>query len=176
MQYASQASVIDALLSMIAALPAVANANPPIEVFDGFPGPNRAPTFISIGGLSDPTVSNGNVEWADLGARSRYERYDVNGYVVCWVGGDDNLGQRSPSDAQKASRDQASSVVQAIEAQLLADPNLSEQNGGVALVAWTLLGVNRVLQTPPDDPSASKGRWAQYDFCIEVYNRLAGAY
>lgn len=174
--FSTTASLIDALISMCAALPAVTSANPPVDVFDGFPGPNMPATFIAIGGFSDDVMISGRETWETIGTRSRIEEYEVLGYVYSWVGGDDNLGQFSPSDAQKTARDQANTLVQAIEAQLLHDPSLTAQNNGDPLVTWTLFSATGLKQPAADDPDIAKGRWAQYDFAVQVYNYLSGSY
>ena len=175
-QYSSQATVIDAIVAMARALPVVQGVGntPSVPVIDGPPGgAGIPPTFISFLGQGDTDASETTEEWAWIGSRGRYENYGVRGAVYCFVGGDDNLGQSGFSDAQQQARAKANVLLQAVEAGLLADPSLSEQNGGDQLVVWAYLTSSRLRQTGPDDPDITKGRWAQFDFTISVKNTLS---
>jgi hypothetical protein len=168
--------VIDAIVAMVRALPAVAGSGntPPVPVIDGPPGgANKPPQFVSIMGQGPVDTSTSRQTWASLGHFTRDETYNVNGTVFCYVGGDDDLGQAGPSDAQQAARDQASTLLQAVEAQLISDPDLSGQNGGNELVLWALVSGTRMTQTGPHDEEIDKGRWCQIDFTISVKNQLS---
>ena len=173
--YSSQGPVIDAILTLIAGLSAVTTADPPVVVFDGPPGGAHVPdTFIAIAGQErEPRIATGTEEWAWLGTGARYENYNIVGHVYAYVGGDDNLGQYGTS-AQKTARDQATVLMQAIEEGLIADVKLANENNGLALVIWAYVTQVDLDQTPVGDPSSAKGRWAQYDFTINVKNTLTG--
>ena len=127
---------------------------------------------LAITGAEEPLVIRGTEEWSWIGVQGRYEEYSITGHVFSYVGGDDNLGQLSPSDAQKTARDQATALMQAIEAGLLADVSLMNENNGQQLVIWAYVNRTNLQQTSINDPDAGKGRWAQYDFNIAVKNTL----
>ena len=177
-QYSTQGPVIDASIAMIrnlALTETITSTTPtPVTVFDGPPGGANIPqVFIAIGGqdTNDP-IPDGNEDWSYLGAMGRYERYDIVGHVYAFVGGDDNLGQTGPSDAQATARAQVTAIMQAIEAGYLADVSLSNENGGDQLVIWAYVQRVKLQQTTANDSEASKGRWCQADFTVNVYNTL----
>lgn len=171
--FSSQGAVVDAILAMIAGLPAVNGPSPPVTVFDGpLGGAGIPPQFIAIAGQGETDAMPSVEEWSWIGSLGRYENYGVKGSVYCFVGGDDNLGQFSLSNAQKAARDQATALLQAIEKGFLDDPALTNQNSGQPMVVWAYLTRSELKQTGAEDPDVAKGRWAQYDFTISVKNTL----
>lgn len=175
--YSTQGDVIDASLSMIRGLnltQTVTSKTPvAVPVFDGPPGGAHIPqVFIAIAGQHPQDGPNGTEEWAYIGDAGRYEKYNLTGHIYCLVGGDDNLGQSGPSDAQQAARRAVSGLMKQIEAGYLADVSLSNQNAGQQLVIWAYVRNAKLTQTSANDPDIEKGRWAQIDFVVNVYNTL----
>ncbi len=169
MSTSSYPAVIDLLLAKIRALPECAE---PVKVFDGIPGPYAPKTFVTIGGQVDPT-EEGEVAWAELGARSTWEIYEVACYVNSWVGGTDNTGTTA-GDAQKTARDNVFTIYNAIQTALLADVNLSVQNGGTP--ACLFQGTNSLVvhQTPVNaNDDGAKGRVCQINFRVHVKARIS---
>ena len=179
--YSTQGPVINAILSLIANQnltygQPLAQTPTAVPIFDGAPGAAGVPdVFISIAG-EDPNVTHGNEEWSWLGTASRYELYTILGHAYAYCGGDDNLAQfqAAGGNAQQTARNQATLLMQGVETALLADPTLQTVNGGQPLVIWAYV-VDVVLEQPTqDDPGLATGRWAKYDFIIQVKNTLTG--
>lgn len=173
----TQGAVIDASLAMIRGLGLTETLTEqvptPVPIIDGPPGGANIPqVFVSLAGEEPGTVTEGDQEWLYLGVQGREERYNLAGLVYAYVGGDDNLGQAGPDDAQASARDVATTIMNAIETGYLADPSLANENGGQQLVIWTLVSHVKLSQTTATDPSVAKGRWAQYDFTVAVFNTL----
>ncbi len=173
----TQGAVIDASLTMIRGLgltQTLTGQSPvPVPIIDGPPGGANIPqVFVSIAGEDPGIVTEGDEQWLYLGVQGREERYNLTGIVYAYVGGDDNLGQGGPDDAQAAARDQATTIMNAIETGYLADPSFLNENGNQPLVIWAMVAHVKLTQTTATDPAAAKGRWAQYDFILSVYNTL----
>jgi hypothetical protein len=158
---------IDYLLNMIAALPECA---PPVAVLDGFPGEiSGLDTIVTVGGEMNPTAT-GTMSWAALGGPvpARDERYTIDVGVWCWVGGSNNVDDlESLSDAQKTARDNAFTIVRAIEKAVRNDPTF----GGLFGTGWSsVLDTFHVDQTNADtDPT--QGRVCDVHFDVGVYSR-----
>lgn len=168
-------TVIDGLLELFRGLSAV-TSDKEVEVFDGLPGPTVPPKFIQVGGV-DPVTADGTQDWASLGVASgapaRDEHYTINVYVSCYVGGADATEDGS-SDAQKVARDNAFTLVAAMEAGLRADPVLATTLGApFASTGWLSWGGRVTLEeTTMDSPDAELGRRAVVALEIAVYARL----
>lgn len=152
-------AVIDGLLKLFRALTVV---TADVGVYDGLPGPQVPDKFIQIGGV-DPITADGHQDWHGLGVASgapgRVEDYVINCYVSCYVGGTDATTPAS-ADAQKASRDGAFTLLNAMEAGLRADPTLNTTLGApFAATGWLSWGGRVQLeQTTLADPDAELGR------------------
>jgi hypothetical protein len=180
--FSTQGVVTDAILQLLAnqnltyAAPFAQNPTP-VPIFDGPPGgAGVPPVFIAIGG-QDPELTIGTEDWSWLGTASRYENYNLIGHTYAYVGGDDNLGQFQSNDAQKTARDQAITLVQAVEAALCGDPTLHTVNTTTVnypLVTWAYVVKVNLVQPTADDPNLASGRWAGCDFTINVKNTLTG--
>jgi hypothetical protein len=168
-------AVIDGLLSLFRGLTAV-TGDKQVQVFDGLPGPNVPEKFIQIGGV-DPITADGTQDWMSLGVASgapaRDENYIINCYVSCYVGGTDATTAAS-SDAQKVARDNAFTLVAAMEAGLRADPVLATTLGSpFAATGWISWGGRVQLeQTTLDSLDAELGRRAVVSIEIGVFARL----
>lgn len=105
--------VIDRLLALARALPECA---PPVLVADGYPGTTLPDRLVTIGGLVTPTA-DGVADWSALGAQRRTEDYEVEVTISCWSGG--------TSVDQKAARDQAYGIFNALDAAVQGDVSLA---------------------------------------------------
>ncbi len=168
--------VIDALISTFRAM-TITSGNPPVAVYDGYPGARPADRFIIIGGW-DPLTADGTQDWASLGigggaAPSRNEQYTVNCAASAFVGGEGALGD-STTDAQKRARDQAFDLYQACDTALVTDPRLIVPLGNQGLGnGWVLCGGRIQLeQTDINDPDLELGRRATVLFQVLITNRL----
>lgn len=168
-------AVIDGLLKLFRGLTAV-TSDTTVYVFDGLPADGQYDKFIQIGGV-DPITADGHQDWASLGVASgaptRDENYVINCYVSCYVGGTDATVS-AISDAQKAARDQAFTLVAAMEAGLRADPVLATTLGTpFAATGWLSWGGRVQLeQTVANDPDDEFGRRAILAIEIGVFARL----
>lgn len=179
--YSSQGAVITAIWQLIANQALTygqpfAQTPQPVPVFDGAPGGANVPdVFICIAG-EIPTVTRGKEKWAYLGNASRDELYYLTGHTYAWCGGDDNLAQSQPTggNAQQTARTQASALMQGVEAALISDPKLQTVNSGQPLVTWAYVTQVTLEQPTQTDPDLAKGRYAKYDFIVEVKNQLLG--
>lgn len=172
---------IDAVLALIRALNLSVGGDP-LEVFDGLPGPQTPDNFVQIGGIEQHTASAVQ-DWMSLGstnglAPARDEKYTIGCGVFCYVGGAD-AGTSSTSDAQKAARDNAFTVVRDIETGLRQNPKLASATAGDGLISgglgtgWVAFGDQIELQqTVREDPEAGKGRRAVVLFGITIFKRL----
>lgn len=176
-------NVIDALLTKWRGLAVKVAGVDSLIVFDGMPGSYLPDTFACVGGLPGNTV-NGAQDWASLGAAytgtpaSRDEKYTITCYARSYVGGSDDAGGTGFSDAQKTARDNAFAVVSVLEDAVRTDPVLRNvtsvfPDGQGLKTGWLSFGTRYdVEQTPEDDASAEKGRWANVIFEVAVYKRL----
>ena len=171
MATSSQAFVTDLLVQKFQGL-GLEIDGVPVPVYDGPEGPNEDDNYVVIMGWPGQTSAS-QMKWAYMGTMTRYEDYDLAVMVFSWVGGDNADASWDASDAQATARAHARYIESAIEASLLADPNLSEQNNGTPAVIWVLLQSSRLDQTPPDEESAM-GRFAQYALKVQVKNVLSG--
>lgn len=165
-------AVVDALLVLWRALNLVDATGSPISIFDGYPGPQLPDTFVQVGGI-DQLTADGSQDWASLGvtnliAPARDERYAIDCAVTSYMGGVD-AGVTGTSDAQKTARDNAFTVLTALETAVRGDPKLGSTLG----TGWISFGERVSLsQTTPEDPEAGKGRTATFLFSVDVYHRL----
>lgn len=168
-------TVIDGLLALFRGLDAV-TSDKQAAVFDGLPGPQVPEKFIQVGGV-DPITGDGAQDWASLGvasgAPSRDENYTISVYVSCYVGGA-GADQSDIADAQKTARDNAFTLVAAMEAGLRADPVLATTLGSpFATTGWISWGGRVQLEeTTMDSPDADLGRRAVVAIEIGVFARL----
>jgi hypothetical protein len=173
---------IDAILALVRALNMKVD-NDPIEIFDGLAGPNVPDIFVQIGGVEQVTA-DGTQQWHSLGstpgiAPPRDENYQIRCGVFAYIGGAD-ADVSTASDAQKAARDIAFTVLAAIETGLRTNPKLLSADAGAdGLIdgglgtGWVEFGGHLQLEeTTRDDPEAGKGRRAVVLFEIGVFKRL----
>jgi len=172
---------IDAAVALVRALNLTVGGDP-LEVFDGFPGPNAPDNFVQIGGL-EQTATSATQEWMSLGstnglAPARDEKYTINCATCCYVGGSDADGT-STSDAQKSARDNAFTIVRAIEVGIRENPKLASATAGDGLISgglgtgWVAFGDHIELQqTDAQDPRAGMGRKAVVLWDLAIFKRL----
>lgn len=169
--------VIDLLVQKFQALDLTINQQP-VAVYDGPEGPDNEDNYIVVMGWpAEGGSAPSQTPWAYLGDRSRYEDYDLAVMVFCYVGGDDSTATFGPEDAQAQARANARTIRAAIETALLADPNLSVQNGGIAPILWILLSQSIYAQTLPDEEQDDgMGRFSQWALRCHVKNVLGGGF
>lgn len=141
----------------------------PVYIIDGSPGPNQPDNMVTVMPLpSDGTRAQ--TDWEDT-VKGRIEEYDVQIHVWCYVGGAPD--PNSLSTAQLQARTNAATIEAAIENAFLVDTNLSVINNGTAAITWQLPSVSDYTQTTTAEDDG-KGRYAQFDMVLHVYNYLAG--
>lgn len=169
MANSSMPAVIDYLIATFKALPICNNPSVPVSVFDGFPGPNIPDNFIAVGGGSAPTLA-GPESWAAIGALSRDENYLVEIAIAAYVGGSSDTTGADHSNAQKAARDTAFSIYNAVDGALrgtLAKVTLSSKIN----IAAEITDIS-VEQSDVNDPQVLKGRRCTIVFYLHVLNRI----
>lgn len=171
--------VVDALLLMFRNLNLTSPTDgSPVPVFDGFPGPGYPDLFVQVGGAAEPS-GDGKQEWISLGSSnggipaSRDELMSVHCYVMAKAGGDADIPQTGPSDAQKTARDNAFYVVRAIETALRNDVFLA--NGGTPVLqyaAWASFAESHMIVDQTSSDSDTRFRVCQVSFDVSYRNRL----
>ena len=173
---------IDAIVALARALDLTVGGDP-LEVFDGWPGPQAPDNFMQVGGI-DQTAASGTQEWMSLGstngiAPARDENYTIKCGVFCFVGGADADATSTSDDAQKTARDNAFTIVRAFETGLRENPKLASATAGDGLISgglgtgWVAFGGQIELQeTDPTNPRAGMGREAVVLFEVGIFKRL----
>lgn len=142
--------------------------DPNVVVYDGFPGPNQPDNLIVVGGTPNNTVDGGQT-YAGLGAQVKYEDYEVECFISCWVGGDDSQGQQGASDAQNTARNNAFLILAQIEAALKSDLRLLSVPSPPGIL-WLEIGRTALEETSADN--AADGRFATIQFNVHVHGRI----
>lgn len=180
MATSSQPVIIDLLVAKFQGLDLTVDGQP-VLVYDGIEGPDEEDNFVVVMGwpADGANESGATQEPAYIGVPlTREENYDIAVVVSCFVGGDDAGGTDGAEDAQRSARINAASLESAIEAAMLADPNLSIQSGGgTPPCVWCLLQGTKLSQTPPfsEDGEGAMGRFANYLMRFHVYAVLGGS-
>lgn len=175
-------TVIDALLKQWRALAMTDTNGAPVQIFDGYPGPNIPDTFVQIGGFG-PVTAEGTQDWQSLGVAqgtttgppTRDEHYDIECLVSSYAGGTDAA---AVTNAQQTARTNCYTILTSIEQAVRQDPKLATPIGGLGLgTGWVSFGDRiRLEQSYPEstDHSVELGRMATFVFSISVYHRLYG--
>jgi len=140
----SNVSAVPALLdALVAALTA---ALPAVTVYDGPGNTDDAPADYLLVGVPDPDSDSSEasvestVEWASLGAKSRYETSTVWCAAISWTG--DTPNPANPS-VMKTVRDRVFATFAAVEQTLVADPSLGDvaRFGGIGSTHRTMQNI-----------------------------------
>ncbi len=172
----TEGAVVLALLEKFAGLtyPTMLGSNEPVQIFDGIPGPNQPDNYIQVGGFDVPDIVQGTQTWAGLGATVRYEDYEVNCAVSCYVGGDADqtfTTAGEPSDAQYAARTNAYAIFAQIEIAMQADVQLLNVTNPPGIL-WCEVLPKSTQQTEAGDPESGIGRVCNRLFSIHVRGRI----
>lgn len=145
---------VDYLVAQLPLLPALAS---PVVVSDGFPI-TRADLLVAIGVTNEDGASEYNIDWAGLGANREDEAFDIPCLIDSYVGG----------ATQKAPRDAAVTVLDAINAKIRLDRTLGGALGppGVAAIRDV-----RLVQTSTSE-EAGEGRYARCYFNVRCTSRF----
>lgn len=155
---------------------ALTTGSEPVYIFDGVPtsGPNNIVAVMPLPG----DESHGREIWRDT-AGGRIEEYSVQVIVRSYVGGASD--PNSLSTAQTAARANAAIIQAAIEASLLSDLTLANENGNAQAIIQFGGGDSDLppwevsySQTNTDDDDG-KGRYAAFTMILNIYNYLDGA-
>jgi hypothetical protein len=150
--------VIDYLFNGITALPA---CQKPVSVHDGWPGTFTSQQMVTVGGGPEDDEQSTNRDFALMGQgpRGLQEQFEVLVYIRAWQGGD---------RSQKATRDQALAIYQAIEDFIVSDMNLG---GALSRDYPAHIGQMDLNQTKATDAKA--GRVTEIRFTVNCTNRYA---
>jgi hypothetical protein len=132
-------ALIDALVS------AARTALPGVAVYDGYGVSDDPGDFLMVGvedvnSLSDASAADSQQEWAGVGSSApRDETGDVICTALSWNGNGD----------QKAARDGAFAIAEAVATLLRANPSL-----GIPSLLWTSYGTTTQLNQNQDENGA----------------------
>lgn len=155
---------VDQLMAKCFALPVVSTLS--VAVWDGMPSTFEADNILAIGATVTP-ISDAKQQFAQLGYMAMWEEYYVSGLINCVVAGDSGASSTDAANAQRASRNNATTILNALFEALRSDPNFAQANGGTPLILFCRLEDVSVIQQ-----ASERGRETQIEFRIYVKNRI----